>query len=578
MNAAFPELTRRRFLQVLAGALATSACGLPGGTDRVGQPVGDGTTTVSGPIIVAVGGEPRTLVPSVGGLGGTGPEHLFEMIHQSLMTYDDQGNPVPRVAQALPSLDDGTWRVNADGTMETTWRLRHDVRWHDGQPFTSEDVIFSWRVFSDPAIPVTSRRVARLIDDIRAPDPHTVVMHWRSRYAFADQISVYDLTLLPRHLLAASFELRRERVTGHPFWRNEFIGLGPFRVARWPAGSSIELAAFDDYFLGPPRASGISVRFVPDDTSVMAAALAGSVDVVLPRRAVHGVVRSVRERWAADGQGVLSVLPGNSWVYLAPQFSGPHPEDLLDPRIRAALAHAVDTATIAEAVAGDRSMASDLWIPVADPRYRIIAEGTTRRDYSPERARELFREAGWRREASDDVLVKQGRRFEIELTTTSGWERAAALVAEYWREVGVAVREVVLALAAVTDRQNRAGFSGVELAAGVPNLALLDGRLHSANAPAPENQWVGANRGHYANRELDALFDQLWVSLERSEQEAAEREIAHLISSELPIVGLFFYPSMAMVRRDVRNSRVPRTAAPVGRLSMTWNAHEWEKA
>jgi ABC-type transport system substrate-binding protein len=143
--------------------------------------------------------------------------------------------------------------------------------------------------------------------------------------------------------------------------------------------------------------------------------------------------------------------------------------------------------------------------------------------------------------------------------------------------VGVAVREVVLSLGAVTDRQNRAGFSGVELAAGVPNLALLDTRLHSANMPAPDNQWVGANRGHYSSRELDALLDKLWVSLERGEREAAERDIARHLSSELPIIGLFFYPAMAMVRRDVRNSRVPRTVAPVGRLSMTWNAHEWEK-
>jgi len=562
---------------MLAGALAASACGTPGGPGRFSQPTRDGASGASSPIIVAVGGEPRTLVPSVAGAGGASSEHLFELIHQSLVTYDDQAQPVPRVARALPSLENGTWRVHADGTMETVWQLRDDVRWHDGRPFTADDVIFSWRVFNDPAIPVTSRRVARLIEAIDAPNPHTAVMHWRARYAFADQISAYDLTLLPAHLLAASFELRREQMSGHPYWRNEFIGLGPFRVERWPSGSSIELTAYDRYFLGPPRASEVSVRFLPDDNSAMAAALAGTVDVVLPRRAVHGVVRSVRERWTAGGEGVLSVLPGNSWLFLAPQFAGPQPEELLDPRIRAALAHALDPATIAEAVTGDRSLASDLWVPVGDPRYRTISEGAARHDYSPERARELFRDAGWRREATDDVLVKQGRRFEIELTTTTGLERAAALVAEYWREVGVAVRETVLALGAVTDRQSRAGFSGVELAAGIPNLALLDGRLHSSNAPAPENQWVGANRGHYASRELDALLDNLWISLERGEREAIERDVARFISSELPIIGLFFYPSMAMVRREVRNSRVPRTVSPVGRLSMTWNAHEWEK-
>src|SRR5947209_14762151 len=127
-----------------------------------------------------------------------------------------------------------------------------------------------------------------------------------------------------------------------------------------------------------------------------------------------------------------------------------------------ALAHAIDRAALAEAVIGDRALASDLWLPVSDPHYRTLAEGAPHYEYSPERARDLFREAGWRRETSDDVLVKQGRRFEVELTTTTGLDRVAALVAESWRNIGVAVKETVLSLGAVTDRQVRAGFAGIE--------------------------------------------------------------------------------------------------------------------
>ncbi len=569
-----PIFSRRRFLGLLAGGLA-AACGVPSTTPS--GITGSAGARSGREVVVAVPAEPRTLVPSVAGMPGGPAEHLFELVHQSLMTFDDQAQPIPRVASALPSLDDGTWRIFADGTMETVWQLRDDVVWHDGRPFTAEDVIFSWNVFNDTSLPIATRRVARLIDGMTAPDANTVVMHWRSRYAFADQISGLDLTLLPAHLLQTSFDLRREQFAGHPYWRSEFVGLGPYRVERWPPGSSIELAAFDRYFLGPPRVDEVSVRFLPDDSTTMAAVLGGNIDIVLPRRAAHGVIQSVRERWTSDGAGVLSILPGFSWMYLSPQFSGPQPEELRDIRIRMALAHAIDRAAVAEATIGDRSLASDLWIPVSDPRYRAIAGDAPHYEFSPERARDLFRDAGWRRETSDDVLVKQGHRFEVELTTTTGSERVSALVAESWRNVGIAVKETVLALGAVTDRQSRAGFSGVELANGVPNLALLDGRLQSANMPGPENGFVGANRGHYASRELDALFDKLWVSLERSEQESVERDIARHVLTELPIIGLFFYPAMAMVRREVHNTRVPRTVSPVGRLSMTWNAHEWEK-
>src|SRR5207249_10510751 len=188
------------FLGLLAGGLAAAACGTPATTPA---PVSPGSAASRSPrqIIVAVGGEPRTLVPSVAGMPGSTTEHLFELIHQSLVTYDDQAQPLPRVAKTLPSLGDGTWRVFADDTMETVWKLRDDVFWHDGRRFTAEDVIFSWNVFNDTTLPIASRRVARLIDAMQAPDENTIVMHWRSRYAFADQISGFDLTLLPAHIL-----------------------------------------------------------------------------------------------------------------------------------------------------------------------------------------------------------------------------------------------------------------------------------------------------------------------------------------------------------------------------------------
>jgi peptide/nickel transport system substrate-binding protein len=524
-----------------------------------------------------VGGEPRTLVPSIGGGREEAADHLFGLVHDSLVTYDDQARPLPRVAQELPSLERGTWRINPDGSMETTWQLRADVRWHDGEPLTADDVVFSWRVFADPAVPVASRRVAKLIESIESPSTGTVVMRWRARYAFADQLSGFDLTLLPSHLLQATFELRREQIAGHPYWRNQFVGLGPYRIQRWPPGSSIELLAFDRYFLGPPRIPEISVRFVPDPNTGMAGVLTGAIDVLLPRKAMPGILRTVRQRWASGEEGALAVLPGYSWVYLAPQFNAPQPEDLTDPRIRRALAYAVDREGVAEAVIGDRSLASALWVPMSDPRYPTVARSMTNHEYDPNRARELFREAGWRRESADDVLVNHGRRFELELTTISDWERVSPVVSEYWRRIGASVRETVLSLGAITDRQVRARYAGIELAAGVPDMALLDGRLHSSSIPGSENQWVGANRGRYSRPEMDTLLDRVWSTPDRAAREGIEGELARYISTERPLIGLFFYPAMAMVRSSVRQIRPPATVSPVGRLFFTWNAHEWEK-
>ncbi|HZT05681.1 MAG TPA: peptide ABC transporter substrate-binding protein [Chloroflexota bacterium] len=572
-----PAVTRRRFLQLVPAAFAAAACQPP----AISQPRPVGSESweqhPGGSITLAVEAEPQTLVPSVGGPRSDAAQHLFNLVHQSLATYDDQGRPSPRVALSLPSLENGTWKVFDDGTMETVWTLRDDVQWHDGEPLTADDVVFSWRVFNDAAVPIGSRKVARLIDAIDAPDSHTVVMHWRARYAFADQITGNDLTLLPSHLLEASYDLRREQLAAHPYWRAQFVGVGPFRVDQWSNGT-IRLTAFDAYFLGRPVLNAITVRFLPDSSAAVAALLAGGIDVMLPRRAVPGVVLTLQQRWQDARDGTSAVLPGYSWLFLAPQFSGPQPEDLLDLRVRQALDCSLDRAAIAEAVTGDRSLASDLWVPSADPQYALLGPDYTPTEYDPARARDLFREAGWRRESADDVLVKQGRRFEIELTTPPEFERTSTAVAEFWREAGVAVQVSILNRPALTDRAGRAAYTGVELAGATPSLALIEGRLSSSNIPLAENQWVGANRGHYASTKIDELLDRVWTTIDPQARGAAERELTAQIASELPILGLLFYPAMAAVRSNVRGVKWPRAQTPTGWASATWNAHEWSAA
>lgn len=557
--------------------IVLTACGSPDGVNRASGPVASSQGS-SAQLVVAVGGEPRTLVPTVGGSPTSASDALFDLVHTSLVVLDDQARPLPGVARELPSIEQGTWRVNPDGTMETVWRLRDDAVWHDGQPLTAADVIFGWNVFGDSAVPVASRRVARLIESMESLDTRTVLMRWQSRYAFADQLTAIELTLLPSHLLEATFELRRDQFSGHPYWRNQFVGLGPFQVQRWPPGSSIELSAFQRYFRGAARISEVSVRFIQDDSSAMAAVLGGSIDVLLPRRAAQGVVRTVRDRWKSPEDGSLVLLPGHSWVFLAPQFGSPQPEDLVDPRVRQALAHSLDRAAISEALTGTAGLNADLWVPSFDPRYASIAQNVTRYPFDQGRAVELFREAGWRREGTDDLLVRQGRRFEIEVTTVTSLERSAAVVADYWRDGGIFARETVFTQGGPSERQARAAHVGVEVASGVPSLALIDGRLHSGNAPGPENQWAGANRGRYANAEVDDLLDRLWVTLDSSARTGIEQAIARHVSANLPVIPLLFYPSMAIANGSVHNTRSPTSAvAQMGRLSYGWNAHEWEK-
>lgn len=574
-------LQQRVGLALISCLMLVTSCASPGretSGDAAPRPDAAPSSGTPDGLSIAIGREPLSLVPSIG-TGASGPsEHLFELVHQSLISYDDRGVPLARLASELPSISNGTWKIELDGSMETTWKLRPGVRWHDGRPLIANDVIFSWRVFSDPSAPVASRRVARLIDSMDSPDPTTVVMHWSSHYAFADQVSGFDLTILPRHILETTFDLRREQFGGHAFWQSQFVGLGPFRLQRWVAGSSIELSAFDGYFLGAPALRTVSVRFVADDNTALSAALSGTVDIVLPRRAAPGIVRTVSQQWSNKSEGRLALLPGANWVFYATQLRSPQPEDLMDPRVRQALSLSLDRVSMAEALTGDATMAAEVWVPRADARFDAVTQRLTLNQYDRARAAELFREVGWRRESADDVLVKQGRRFEIDTSTTVDWEQVAGVLADYWRGGGVVAKETVYSLATLSDRQSRSSFTGTEIAASVPNIALLEGRLHSSNVPSPSNQWIGPNRGNYVNLEADRLVERVLTTVIRGEREGYEQQLAQLVSHDLPFSGLFFFPSIALIRSTAAGVQAPATVPLVGRSYLTWNAHLWARS
>ena len=281
-------------------------------------------------ITLVVEGEPRTLVPGWAEGPGSAAEHLFELVHQSLITYDDEARPIPRLALERPSIERGTWRVFADGTMETVWQLRPNVRWHDGAPFTADDVVFSWRLFNDPAVPVASRRVARLIESIESPTlkPSSCAGVGGTPSPIRSQASISRS--FPSHLLEATYELRESSL---PTTRTGGVSSSVSVPTEWPlADGQLDRApSVRGVLPGCPEHRDHGGALPPRRQYAMAAVLSGSVDVILPRREVLGIVRSVRDRWAGGAEGTLSSCPGTAGCSLTPQFQGPQNEELGRP-------------------------------------------------------------------------------------------------------------------------------------------------------------------------------------------------------------------------------------------------------
>ena len=128
--------------------------------------------------------------------------------------------------------------------------MRRNVVWHDGAPFTSADVKFSYDALVNPNNNVASRHGYDLIRDVTTPDPYTVVVRMKRRYAAAVTNFFSDAApnpILPRHLLASYADLNRVPFNQAP------VGTGPYKLLRWDHGQSIELVANDRYYLGGRR-------------------------------------------------------------------------------------------------------------------------------------------------------------------------------------------------------------------------------------------------------------------------------------------------------------------------------------
>ena len=190
---------------------------------------------------------------SIQGFAGTnanrGSGLILAIVHSSLTAQDEHGVYQPQLAAQGVSAESGTWRLNPDGSMDVTWKLRPNVQWQDGAPFTSSDMLFTFNLKKDPLYPSVDAAVLALMASATAPDPTTFVVHWANPYWAAD--AAQGLVPLPEHLLAEPYARGDpEAFINSPFFTSDFIGLGPYRLTRWERGSEMDYARFDGYFLG----------------------------------------------------------------------------------------------------------------------------------------------------------------------------------------------------------------------------------------------------------------------------------------------------------------------------------------
>jgi peptide/nickel transport system substrate-binding protein len=201
---------------------------------------------------------------------------LDQVVGASLVTWDAKNNLVAQLAAEVPSAANGD--VSADG-LTVTFKLKPNLKWSDGQPLTSKDVLFTWQSQVDPKNAPISRAGYDQISSIDTPDNNTAVLHFKALYpSWPVLFSVGPNTtgmLLPAHLLQGQTGLEKNAEIHKPT-----VGAGAYLIKEWVAGDHMTLVVNPNYYGTKPKIGQINIKFVPDTTTALAALKTGDVDFV----------------------------------------------------------------------------------------------------------------------------------------------------------------------------------------------------------------------------------------------------------------------------------------------------------
>jgi peptide/nickel transport system substrate-binding protein len=560
------------WLVVIAMLIAACAPQTPGAGPSSSQAPGGSSPPARKALVVAHVQEPPHIEGFSGeaGRGGAGP--IKYMVHDYLVHEDDRPAYEPHLAVEVPSTDLGTWRLNADGSMDVTWTLKPNVKWQDGTAFTAADLVFSFGVYKDAELPSPFSPILALMESATASDQRTFTVHWSQTYPFAYQAE--GLIPLAKHLFEELYGGDKDAFVKSPLFSREWIGLGPYRLARWEPGSQMDLVRFDDYYGGRPPFDSVTVRFIGDGNTMLANIMAGAVDVVLPPSVDLTTALDLRSRWEGTGNQVLITPTGRMHfmeIQHRPQFAKPT-NGLTNRTVRQAFNFATDRQALVDVITAGNGQAADSYARPTDPFRAAVETAIVQYPYDLGRAQQLLGQAGWQR-GVDGVLVDSasGERFESDIwgrQAVGGQEREPSIVADQWGQVGARMTPYVIPAVRESDREHQATLPTIIISSNLGPEEWYMARLNSRFIASAADRWTGRNKLGYSNPQLDQLVDRLQTTIDPRQRDALHRELIQLETSEVAYMPLYWEVLPVLALKGVK---LPPYSNRTGSNFALWN-------
>lgn len=502
----------------------------------------------------------KTLNPVLGANAVTGDLSMF--IFSYAVRYDDKAQPVPDAVTEVPTVANGD--VSKDG-LTLKYKLRHNIKWQDGQPLTCEDMKFTWQVVMNPKTNIATTDGYKDIKDIDCSDPYVAVVHMKKLYApYLQQLWGLNgnAPILPKHLLAQYNE--RGSINNAPYNAMP-IGSGPFKVVEWQRGSEVRMEAFPGYFMGKPKLNEVVFKIMPDENTM---------ETQLQTHEIDMIARGTGINWpryqalAGDPKNGLTAVRVDSFEFDHIDFNLNNPI-LSDRNVRVALAYATNRKEIIDKIMhGSAVPAQTDQSPVLSWAYTNDFE---HHPFDPGKARQILDAAGWK-VGPDGIRVKNGRRLEFDLSTqteSTNGRAVQTLVQREWHDVGVQadVKNYSTAQMFANGQAGilEGGHYDAALFAWVASADPDDSSIYSGHDLAPRGQ----NNLFWNNARATAAMDDALQTVDQNRRKADYKIVQQEMAKDVPTIVISFRKEAYVYNTDLKGF----TASPV--IAPFWNPWEY---
>ncbi|MFN8524033.1 MAG: ABC transporter substrate-binding protein [Chloroflexota bacterium] len=466
--------------------------------------------------------ESPTLWPFVGSLAN---QIAHQFIYSQLTRYSPgRFQPIPDLAES--------WTPSPDAT-RWTFKLRRGVTWHDGAPFTSEDVRFSLDVYRNPATGTSLRPYLAPIVSVEARDPHEAVIATDSPMSSLPELLAFHCPMLPRHRLEGR-ELGKPDAT---FTRAP-VGTGPFKFIEHRAGMRLALAANESFYLGRPRVDGVTLFVINVQSAALSRLRSGELHVALiaPNQ-IDAIRHSFDIAVEEIPQTDVRLFGGNHRHPRTGRLFG-------EPAVRRAISHAIDRPRLVENVTRGRAALAAGPVPaILQPWVNPSVDPV---QFDPEKASRLLAEAGFK-PGTGGILQRDREPLSFSFMGELGAgdrEQAGLLIQRQLRDVGIDARPELHPFDTFMERWRvRRDFEAANWYYVTPPTADL--ALHWTT-DAPLNEWG------YSNPEVDRLCAAGRSELDPEKRRATFHKVQEILAQDQPVAHLYWPAELRAVSNKVR--------------------------